>query len=122
MSVSNNRHGHSHDEFVTGLRLQWQERVMTDTEVVVLGADAAPVQIIDATGTGPAVLRLPLAAKDGKMMVVVNIGTQSITVTDDDASPNAVDTQLTADTGVYQKQGAAGEGVWRMIMTGVTAT
>src|SRR5688572_9217004 len=109
MSVSNNRDGHSHDEFVTGFRLQWQERSIADTDVVLLPVDAAPVQLITTTGTGPAVVRLPLAAKDGKVQIIRNMGTQSIAVTDDAGTPNTVTGSpvVTLTSGWFIKKGKA---------------
>lgn len=120
MSVSNNRHGHSHDEFVTGFRLQWQERSIADTDVVVLGTDAAPVQLITTTGTGPAVVRLPLGSKDGKIHIIRSIGTQAIAVTDDAGTPNTVTGSPVATTtaAMFMKKGAAGLGSWVMIFEG----
>lgn len=122
MSVSNNRLGHSHDEFTTGLRLQWQDRTIANTDVVVLGEDAAPIQYITTTGTGPAVVRLPLAAKDGKIFVITSRGTQVITVTDNAGTPNAVGSLATLTSGVFGKKGAAGVGVWMHILESAAHT
>lgn len=118
MSVSNNRHGHSHDEFTTGLRMQYQDRTIANTDVVVLAEDAAPVQYVTTTGTGPAVVRLPLAAKEGKIFFIRNMGTQSITVTDNAGSPVTAATIVTLTTGIFQKIGAGGAGGYRCIMEG----
>lgn len=120
MSVSNIRDGHSHDIFNTGLRFQWQERSIANTDVVVLPVDAAPVQLITTTGTGPAVVRLPLLAKDGKIIIIRSIGTQSIAVTDNAGSPNTVTGSpvTTTTSGIFMKKGAAGVGSWVMIFEG----
>lgn len=115
MSVSNNRHGHSHDEFVTGFRLQWQARTMANTDVVVLGADAAPVQLLSITTA--ATLRLPLEAKDGKVFIVKSAAAGGTgTVTDNAGSPNTVGTIATGTSGVFIKKGPAGSGTYEMIL------
>lgn len=118
MSVSNNRLGHSHNEFVTGFRLQSQDFALANTDVKVLAVDAAPVQYVTTTGTGPAVVRLPLLALDGKIQFVRNMGTQSLTVTDNAGSPVTVATIVTLTTGIFQKVGASGVGAWRCVMEG----
>lgn len=117
MSVSNNRHGHSHDEFVTGFRLQYQSHTLANTAVKVLGADAAPVQLLSITTA--ATLRLPLAAKDGKVFIVKAV-TGAATITDDAGSPNTVTGSPIAATtsAMFIKKGPAGSGSYEMIMEG----
>lgn len=117
MSVSNNRHGHSHDEFVTGLRLEWQERALANASVTVLGADAAPVQLL--TITTAATVRLPLAAKNGKVFILKAV-TGAATVTDDAGTPNTVTGSPIAATtsAAFIKKGPAGSGSYEMILEG----
>lgn len=95
MSVSNNRLGHSHDEYVTGLRFQSQERALANASVTVLGVDAAPLQIL--TITTAATVRLPLEAPIGKTFILHNIG-GALTVTDNAGSPNTVGTTAAGTT------------------------
>lgn len=73
----------------------------------VLAVNAAPVQYISTTGN--ATVRLPLAAQNGTLFVVVNnaAAAETITVTDDAGTPNTIAT-LAADTGgLFHLQGSA---------------
>lgn len=98
MSVTN-RHDATDTNVKTlfGFRLGYESRAIADTDVQVLGETSPPVQLVTTSGTGPAVLRLPLAAKDGTIFIVTNVlaSTQALTVTDDAGSPvtiNAIPT------------------------------
>jgi hypothetical protein len=116
MSVSNNRWGHSHNEFVTGFRMQAQIRTLAAD--ATLAVDAAPVLYIDPGGAARTV-KLPLAAPEGKVQIIVNTAdaAEAITVTDSADAAIAGGTIAQNQTAIYQKVGA----VWLKMMEGAFA-
>lgn len=100
--------------FLSEWRFNLEDRAVADTAITVLAVESAPVQLFTTSGTGPAVVRLPLAAKQGTVFFIVNdeASTQSITVTDDAGSPNTIVTLATDTSGMFIKVGDA----WRCMM------
>lgn len=91
------------------LRLNFRSRAIANTDVQVVPEDDPPVQLITTSGTGPAVLRLPLSAPNGTVFWVANLiaSTQALTVTDDGGSPATIDAIPTDAWVVCIKVGAA---------------
>jgi hypothetical protein len=110
MSVTNRRDARDENVKIQyGFRLAHESRAVADTAVTVLGETAPPVQYFTPSGTGPAVVRLPLAAKDGTVFIVVNLAaaTNAITLTDDAGTPVTIGT-IEADSTMWaHKVGAA---------------
>jgi hypothetical protein len=103
---------------IQGFRFRYQSRAIANTDVQVVPDGAPPVQLVTTSGTGPAVLRLPLAAADGTVFIISNLvaSTQSLTVTDDAGSPATVMTLATDTGGMVMKVGAA----YQILMEGAT--
>lgn len=101
MSVSREDFGFSQDRFNTGLRLGWEDRITTPN---ILPVDAMPVQYLAPVGA--MTVKLPLAAPNGRIFILVNTVAQVITVTDSADAAIAGGTLATSQTGWFQKKGA----------------
>lgn len=117
MSVTNRENAtDANVKQVFGFRLAYENRAVANTDVIVIQENAAPIQYITPSGTGPGVVRLPLAAKDGTTFIVCNLAaaTNAITLTDDAGSPATIGTIEADTTMIAQKVGS----VYRLLMHG----
>jgi len=101
MSVSNQEFGLSQDEYITGFRLGWENRIITPN---IIPVDAMPVQYLNPVGA--MTVKLPLAAPNGRVWFLSNQSAQVVTVTDSADAAIAGGTLASGQTGVYQKVGA----------------
>lgn len=114
MSVSNIKDGESVEIINKRLRLGWQARAVGNGSTTVLLGEIMPIQYI--TPAGAATIRLDLAARDGEVTVVVNVGAGgALTVTDNAGSPNTIATLATNTSGIFHKRGASGAGVYSCV-------
>lgn len=116
MSVGREDFGQVQDQFITGLRLGSEAKVLAATYILPL--NSMPVQYLDANGAGR-IVKLPLAAPEGRVQIIVNTaaGAFALTITDDLDAAIAGGTLLQNQQGIYHKRGA----VWVKMFEGVFA-
>lgn len=120
MSVTNHEDSASRNVRILGQhRFAYQSRAIANTDVQVVPAGAPSVQLITTSGTGPAVLRLPLAELDGTVYHVVNLlaSTQLMTITDDAGSPVTLNAIPTDAWVMVMKVGAAYQVIAEGVLT-----